>query len=161
MLQGGFMEYFLFSLGFTLIHLGVYTIAGMAALNISRDLYEGEQRLLDFLSDMSTKGEKDESGRVKRLFLPAQLLRGLLMSLVLYPVLPLLGDISFAGRFAFFFGLMFIYTDFAGAVPFPHNIEGFVYMRSQYLKKDKTWKLYFEIVLYSMLFALFAAWLLF
>jgi hypothetical protein len=83
------------------------------------------------------------------------------MSLVLYPVLPMLGGISFAGRFVFFFGLMFIYTDFAGAVPFPHNIEGFVYMRSQYLKKGKTWKLYFEIVLYSMLFALFAAWLLF
>jgi hypothetical protein len=31
------MEYVLFSLWFTLIHLGVYTIAGMAALNISRD----------------------------------------------------------------------------------------------------------------------------
>jgi len=154
------MEYILFSLWFTLIHTGTYTLAGMAALNISRDLYEGEQRLLDFLIDMS-EGEKDESGRVKRFFLPAQLLRGLLMSLVLYPVMPLLGDISFAARFAFFFGLMFIYTDFAGAVPFPHNIEGFVYMKSRYLQKKMVWKLYFEIIIYSLLFAFFVAWLLF
>src|SRR6056297_135805 len=160
MLQEGVMEYILFSLWFTLIHTGTYTLAGMAALNISRDLYEGEQRLLDFLIDMS-EGEKDESGRVKRFFLPAQLLRGLLMSLVLYPVMPLLGDISFAGRFAFFFGLMFIYTDFAGAVPFPHNIEGFVYMKSRYLQKKMIWKLYFEIIIYSLLFALCTAWLLF
>src|SRR6056297_2232348 len=123
------MEYILFSLWFTLIHTGTYTLAGMAALNISRDLYEGEQRLL--------------------------------MSLVLYPVMPLLGDISFAARFAFFFGLMFIYTDFAGAVPFPHNIEGFVYMKSRYLQKKMIWKLYFEIIIYSLLFALCTAWLLF
>lgn len=146
------MEYILFSLWFTLVHTGTYTLAGMAALNISRDLYEGEQRLLDFLIDMSEG---------KTLFLPAQLLRGLLMSLVLYPVMPLLGDISFAARFAFFFGLMFIYTDFAGAVPFPHNIEGFVYMKSRYLQKKMVWKLYFEIIIYSLLFAFFVAWLLF
>src|SRR6056297_2037817 len=152
------MEYILFSLWFTLIHIGAYTIAGMAALNLSRDLYEGEKRLLDFLSDMSEGGENT---RVKRLFLPAQLLRGVLMSLVLYPVVPLLGGISFGGRFAFLLGLMFIYTDFAGAVPFPHNIEGWVYMRSRYLRKDRLWKLYFEILIYSLLFAGLTAWLLF
>jgi len=154
------MEYLLFSLWFTLIHTVAYTAAGMASLHISRNLYEGRQRLLDFLSDMSAEAENDETGRVKRLFLPAQLLRGLLMSLVLYPVLHLLGEISFAGRFAFFFGLMLIYTDIAGAVPFPHNIEGFVYMKPRYLKRDKTWKLYFEIIIYSLVFAFFAAWLL-
>jgi len=152
------MQFIWFSLWFTLIHIGAYILAGLLAFRISRDLYNGQQRLLDFITDMAEGGE---STRVKKLFLPAQLLRGVLMSLVLYPVVSLLGDISFGARFAFFFGLMFVYTDFAGAVPFPHNIEGWVYMRAQYLRKDRLWKLYFEIIIYSLLFAGLAAWLLF
>lgn len=56
---------------------------------------------------------------------------------------------------------MFIYSDFASAVPFPHNIEGWVYLKSRYLQKNRLWKLYFEIVIYSLLFAGFSAWLLF
>jgi len=152
------MKFVWFSLWFTLIHTGAYILAGLLALRISQDLYNGEKRLLDFITDMSEGGG---AARVQRLFLPAQLLRGLLMSLVLYPLLPLLGDITFGARFAFFFGLMLVYTDFAGAVPFPHNIEGWVYMRARYLRKNLLWKLYFEIVIYSLLFAVFAAWLLF
>lgn len=152
------MELLRFSLGFTLIHIAAYMLAGMLAFRISHDLYNGQQRLLDFITDMSEGGE---SGRVKKLFLPAQLLRGVLMSLVLYPVLPFLGEISFGGRFVFLFGLMFIYSDFASAVPFPHNIEGWVYLKSRYLQKNRLWKLYFEIVIYSLLFAGFSAWLLF
>ena len=105
--------------------------------------------------------EDGESLQVRKLFLPAQLLRGVLMSLVLYPVIPLLGGIYFAGRFAFLFGLMFIYSDFSSAVPFPHNIERWVYLKPRYLQKNRLWKLYFEIVIYSLLFAGFSAWLLF
>ncbi len=152
------MDLIWFTVGFALIHTTAYVVAGMLALRVSSDLYKGEHRLLDFINDMS---ESNGNTRVQKLFLPAQLLRGVLMALVLYPVVPFLGEISFVSRSAFLFGLMFIYTDFAGAVPFPHNIEGWVYMKSQYLQKNRQWKLYFEITIYSLLFAGFSAWILF
>lgn len=152
------MEYLLFSFWFIIIHTVSYTIAGVLALRISGDLYRGENRLLDFMRDMSNE---DESKRVQKYFIPTQLLRGLLMSLVLYPVLGLLGDLSFALRFAFMAGLMFIFTDFASAVPFANNLEGFVYMKERYLKKDQFWKLYFEMIIYSLILGLLTSWLLF
>ncbi|MFP4006248.1 MAG: hypothetical protein ACLFUR_06020 [Candidatus Hadarchaeia archaeon] len=82
------------------------------------------------------------------------------MSVVLYPILDSLGELSFALRFAFFAGLMFIYTDLASAAPFI-NIEGFVYLKKQYVQKEAFWKIELEMVIYSILFGLLAAWLLF
>ena len=152
------MEYIKFSLFFMLVHTGAYFIAGMLAYRISRDLYHGENRLLDFLKDMS---DSVENARVAKLTLPLQLLRGLVLSLVLYPILGLLGDLSYPLRFVFLAGLMFVYTDFASAVPFPHNVEGVIYMKERYLKKSAFWKLQFEMIIFSILFGSVAAWLLF
>ncbi len=86
------MEYLLFSVWFTVIHTAVYTAAGAVALKLSKDLYEEKNRLLDYLNDMSVEMENKH---VAKWFLPAQLLRGLLMSVVLYPVLGLLGGAHF------------------------------------------------------------------
>jgi hypothetical protein len=151
------MQYILFSLWFTLIHTAVYTIAGAIALRISKDLYEEKNRLLDFLRDMSLE---NENKYVAKWFFPAQILRGLLMSIVLYPILGFLGEMPIFVRMAFFGGLMYIYTDIASAVPFPHNIEGFVYLKERYRKKGFIWKLHLEILLYSILFGILAGWLL-
>jgi len=106
-------------------------------------------------------GDARESASVQKLFLPAQLLRGVLMSLVLYPLIGLLGQVPIAGRFAFFFGLFFICTDFASAIPFPNNIEGFVYYKERYKRKDSFWKLYVETGIYSVLLAGSVSWFLF
>ncbi|MDD4364057.1 MAG: hypothetical protein PHD33_07650 [Atribacterota bacterium] len=152
------MRYLFFSLGFTIIHTIAYTIAGMLALKISKDLYEEKERLLDFIRDMSDETDRKH---VTKWFMPAQLLRGLLMSFALYPILGLLGNISFIFRFIFFSSLMFIYTDFSSAVPFPNNIEGLVYMKSRYQKKNLFWKLYYEMIIYSLLFSILTSWLLF
>jgi hypothetical protein len=152
------MGYLLFSVWFTVIHTAVYTIAGAVALKLSKDLYEEKNRLMDYMNDMSVELENKH---VAKWFLPAQLLRGLLMSVVLYPVLGLLGDLTFGLRFAFLAGIMFIYTDLASAVPFPNNIEGFVYLKKRYLKKDIFWKFYLETVLYSLAFGGLVSWLLF
>jgi len=130
----------------------------MLALKISKNLYEEKNRLLDFLRDMS---DANDSNHVTKWFIPAQLVRGLFMSIVLYPVIDLLGELSFGLRFAFLSGLMFIYTDFASAVPFPHNMEGFVYMKNRYLKRKFIGKLYFEMIIYSLLFGFLASWFLF
>lgn len=52
--------------------------------------------------------------------LPAQLVRGALLSVVLYPILTPLTELSFGTRFGFLSGLMFVYTDLAAATPFPN-----------------------------------------
>lgn len=152
------MEYIKFSLLFMLVHTGAYFVAGMLAYRISHDLYHGENRLLDFLKDMS---DPAENARVAKLTLPLQLVRGLLLSIVLYPIVGLLGDLSYILRFVFLASLMFVYTDFASAIPFPHNIEGLVYLKERYLKKSAFWKLQFEMIVFSLLFGAVAAWLLF
>ncbi|MDG6222058.1 MAG: hypothetical protein IAX21_08105 [Candidatus Bathyarchaeota archaeon] len=153
-----FAEYIMFSFWFIVIHTGAYTIAGMIALKISGNLYEEKNRVMDYLRNMS---DEKESKHVNKYFIPAQLIRGLLLSVVLYPILGLLGEITFPLRFAFLSGLMFIYTDFASAIPFSNNIEGFVYMKKRYLKMDSFWKLYLETIMYSLIFGFLAAWYLF
>jgi hypothetical protein len=147
------MQYLIFTLLFTLFHTVAYTLAGMLALRFSRDIYEGENRLFDFMRDMSTEEGKSVSWR----FFPAQILRGLLMSIVLWPILGFLGELSFLLQVMFFTGLMFIYTDFAGASPFAGNIEGWVYLKEKYLNKTSFWKMQAEMLIYSPLFGLLAA----
>lgn len=152
------MSYLMFSVWFTVIHTAAYILAGVIALKISKDIYESKDRYADFLRDM---GDPTESKHVQKAFIPAQLVRGVIMSLVLYPVLGALGEISFLARFFFFAGLMFVYTEISSAVPFPTNIEGFVYMKQKYMQRDKIWKFWLEIIIYSVLFALPAAAFLF
>jgi len=152
------MRYLVFSLLFSVIHTISYTLAGMIALKVSQDLYEDKQRVIDYLRDMSLK---EESKHVEKWFLPAQLVRGVLMSVVLFPILGMLGETTFVIRALFFGGLMFIYTDFASAVPFPHNIEGFVYMKPKYIQGKASSKLYMEMIIYSVIFGLAAGWFLF
>ncbi|MFO7882503.1 MAG: hypothetical protein R6U52_08220 [Kosmotogaceae bacterium] len=152
------MDYLVFSLWFTVIHAVAYTVAGAIALNISKDLYEEKERVLDFLRNMS---DEKESKHVQRWFLPAQLLRGLILSVVLWPIINLLGDLSFAVRFVFIAGLLFFYTDFASAIPFNNNIEGFVYMKPKYMKLKSFWKLYLETFIYSVIVGAAVSGLLF
>ena len=152
------MQYVWFSLFFMLIHTVSYFTAGVVALKISKDIYEGKSRLMDYHRDMKNE---EESLHVKKWFFPAQLLRGLLMSLVLYPLLPILGEIAFTGRFAFFFGLMFMYTHLTSAAPCPDNIEGAVYLKSRFFKASSFFKFQFEMVFYSSLFGAGAGLLLF
>ncbi len=83
------------------------------------------------------------------------------MSVVLYPIIGFLGEGTFIMRVLFLGGLMFIYTDFASAVPFPHNVEGFVYMKSKYIQKKASGKFYLEMIMYSVFFGLAAGWFLF
>lgn len=152
------MEYIKFSLLFVIVHTGAYLVAGLLAYRISRDLYHGENRLLDFLKDMS---DESENARVAKWSLPLQLVRGFLLSIVLYPIMGLMGELPYVLRFIFLASLMFVYTDFASAIPFPHNIEGFIYLKDRYLKKSAFWKLQFEMIVFSLLFGSAAAWALF
>lgn len=152
------MEYLLFTLWFTLLHMAAYTLAGVLTLKVSKDVYEGKNRLMVYLRDME---DPAESSHVQKWFLPAQLLRGVLISIVLYPLLPALAELSFGLRFAFLGGLMFIITHLASVAPAPDNIEGFVYMKARFFSRSSFARFQMEMVLYSVPFAGLAAWLLF
>lgn len=151
-------DYGIFVIGFTIIHTIAYTVAGMVELQFADYIYRGEDREVDFVRDMTTS---EESSRIGRLFLPAQLVRGVLMAIVLLPLVGAIGDLSFGIRVAFLAGLMFVYADLASAVPFPNTIEGLVYLEDEYVNRNAFLTIQFEAVVYSLLFGLSAGWLLF
>lgn len=153
-----YLDYLIFIVGFTVIHTVAYVVAGAVDLKISENLYSGEDRLVDFHRNMSNK---KQSSHVEKYFIPAQLVRGFLMAIVLLPIFGMLGDISFILRFAFLAGIMIIYADLASANPFSHNIEGFVYLKEGYIDTKFLPVLYFETFTHGILFGLLSAWLLF
>lgn len=152
------LDYVIFSVCFMIFHAIAYLIAGALTLKISKEVYESKSRIMDYLRDMSV--EKEKSVVAKRFF-PAQLLRGFLMSIILYPLLTPLGDLDFIMRFAFFSGILFIFTHIACAAPCPDNIEGFVYMKKRYFKRSSFLKFQFEMILYSAIFGILISWIFF
>lgn len=143
------MNYIYFCIGFTLIHTISYIIAGIIALKLSPELYNESERQFDFLRDMSIDSERKH---IEKWFLPAQILRGIILSIVILPILNILGEVSLLMRVLFLSTLMFVYTDAASATPFPHNIEGLVYIKSKYFSVKSVKKLYLETLIYSCLF---------
>ncbi|MGM0597135.1 MAG: hypothetical protein ACQES9_08865 [Myxococcota bacterium] len=102
-----------------------------------------------------------ENSRIALLLIPSQLIRALLMSMVLYPVLPYLKQLHFGTQFVFMTGLMFIYADFSSAVPFSNTIEGIVYLKKEFVKKKVFWTIQLEAIIYSVLFGLLSSLFLF
>ena len=150
-------EYIIFSLLFFIIHLVCYVIAGVIDLQLAGKVYSGKNRLFkSFFRDMD---DKQESKRIARLLVPSQFIRAIIMSMVLYPVLPFLRDLSFGMQFIFMASLMFVYADFASAVPFSNTIEGMVYLKKEFVRKRIFWTIQFETILYSIMFGLLAAWI--
>ena len=153
------MRYVWFSLGFFGIHLVAYVDAGVLTQTWSKDIYHGKDALLHpVLRDVSEEAERQRQGK---LMVPAQLLRAVLMSVVLYPLLDALGELAYPARFAVLGGLMLIYADVASASPFPNTIEGLVYLRERFVAASAFWRLQSEAVIYGVLFGAVAAWLLF
>ena len=152
------MDYFWFSVKFALLHTAVYTVAGALILGVSKEIYEGRGRLMDYVRDMS---DEAENRYVRRRVFPAQLVRGALMSLPLYVVFASLSEMGFILRALFLGGLAFVYTHLSSASPSPDNIEGFVYLRERYFQKSAFLKYQLEMVMYTALFALLGSWLLF
>ncbi len=63
-------------------------------------------------------------------------------------------------QFIFMATLMFVYADFASAVPFSNTIEGVVYMKKEFVEKRVFWTIQLEAILYSAMFGLLSAWIL-
>ena len=153
------MDYIKFSLLFFFIHTLAYYIAGFINYQFSKKLYGGREQLYQsFLRNMS---DPQEALSVNKKIIPVQLLRAVLMSIVLYPVLGTLSDLSFGLRFAFMGGLMFVYADFCSAIPFSNTLEGVIYMKPEFVRRKVFWTIQMEAVIYSLLFGLGSAWFLF
>ena len=153
------MIYYLkFSFLFFVIHLVCYVIAGVIDMQLAKRMYEGKDRL--YKSFFRNMAEKQESNRIGMLVLPSQFIRAILMSMVLYPILPFLEELSFGVQFLFMGGIMFIYADFASAVPFSNTIEGLLYLKKEFVEKRVFWTIQLEAILYSIMFGLLSAWLL-
>jgi hypothetical protein len=88
--------------------------------------------------------DEKESKRIAKLLIPSQLIRAVFMSVVLYPVLPFLRDMSFGLQFVFMASLMFVYADFASAIPFSNSIEGIVYLKKEFVKKRVFWTIHWK-----------------
>jgi hypothetical protein len=83
------------------------------------------------------------------------------MSVILYPLLPSLGELAFGVRFLFFAGLMFFYTHLACAAPCSDNIEGLIYLKERYINRTLFLKFHFEMIVYSVVFGLLVSIFLF
>lgn len=151
-------DYIFFSLLFFVIHFVCYVIAGVIDLQLAKKVYSGKNRL--FKSFFRNMEDKNESKRIAKLLIPSQLIRAVFMSVVLYPVLPFLRDMSFGLQFVFMASLMFVYADFASAIPFSNTIEGIVYLKKEFVKKRVFWTIQLEAILYSLMFGLLSAWIL-
>jgi hypothetical protein len=153
-------RYVWFSLGFFVIHLVAYVVAGVLNQRLlSKEIYGGEDPLFEpFFRNVEEPPERIRQGKV---MVPAQLARAVLMSIVLYPLLPAIGDLPFGTRFAFLTGLMFVYADLAAATPFANNIEGLVYLEPRFTTWDVFWRIQAEAITYSLLFGSAGASLLF
>ncbi|RQD68645.1 MAG: hypothetical protein D5S00_08475 [Tindallia sp. MSAO_Bac2] len=90
------MQYLVFSLWFALIHVLSYMIAGMLPLRISKDIYDGKSRLMDYQKDMA---DEKESRHVHKWFIPEQIVRGILLSIISYPILVPLSCLLESGFF--------------------------------------------------------------
>lgn len=154
------LDYVVFSLGFFVIHLVVYMAAGWFTLRyVSGHLYQGQSALLTaFMRDPSDPGEG--AGLMGRL-IAVQIVRAILMSVVLYPLLGPIGDLPFELRALFLAGLMFVYADLASAVPFSNTLEGLVYLKPRFVSRPVFLRIGTEALIYSIAFGLLAGWFLF
>lgn len=152
-------NYLVFSLLFFVIHFACYIVAGVIDLRLAGKIYKGKDRL--YKSFFRNMADQQESMRIAKLLLPSQFVRAMLMSVVLYPVLPFLGELSFLMRFLFMGGLMFVYADFGSAIPFSNTIEGLVYLKKEFVERKVFWTIQLEAIMYSIMFGLLSAWLLF
>jgi hypothetical protein len=112
-------------------HATTYFLVGaLAFASLTHALYEGANPL--FGSYLRIPGETELWRHVTTWFLPAQLLRGVLIGLALSPFLPVLRRWSVWHRTVVLAGLYLVIGFWAAAVAAPGNIEGLVYLRPEF-----------------------------
>jgi hypothetical protein len=139
-----------FFLAILIGHVIAYLIAGGITYQlITKELWDSPDSLLANYLRTPTNTELWRYAMIWQI--PAQLLRGLLIGVVLLPLLELQMEWRKSKKFYFYSSLIFVLTHFSAAVPSPANIEGLVYMKPEYIKLGFI-KMQPEMLLYSLLF---------
>lgn len=131
MVSAGVKNFVRFVGNVVLAHVVTYFVAGAIAYpTLTKQFYEGANPV--FASFMRTPLQSDTWQHAANWFLPANLLRGLLIGLVLYPLLPTLRQWSYRKRFLMISALYLVFGFWAAAVAAPGTIEGMVYLRPEF-----------------------------
>lgn len=124
-------KFLAFAIKVIVAHTVTYFIVGAAAYQLlTKTLYEGSDPI--FASFMRTPADPYVWRHVMIWFIPAQVLRGLLMAVALYPFFNTLLTWSIRRRFLTLAGLYLIFGYWASAVAAPGTIDGLVYMRPEF-----------------------------
>ena len=139
-------------------HLLTYVVVGAASYQLlTKHLYIGEQA--PFASFMRTEADPGIWGHVLTWFVPAQILRGLVIAAVLFPFLPALQDWLFTKRWLAIAGVYIGVGYWAATVAAPGTIEGLVYLRPE-ITPDIHLEVQPEIILQGLaMAALVARWI--
>jgi hypothetical protein len=109
-------------------HVTTYFLAGALAYHfLTKEFYTGPHPL--FAAFMRTEAEPELWAHAVRWFLPAQILRGLLMALVLYPLFDTLKTWAFGKRYLLIAALYLVLGFWGATVAAPGTLEGMVYLR--------------------------------
>ena len=105
-----------------------YFLAGAAAYPLlTKEFYVGPNPI--FATFLRTEAEPSLFRHVVNWFLPAEILRGVLIAAALYPLFDTLKAWRFGKRFLFIASLYLVLGFWAATVAAPGTIEGMVYMR--------------------------------
>jgi hypothetical protein len=118
----------IFSLKVIAAQVTTYFLAGAIFYPLlTKDFYTGPNPI--FATFMRTEAEPELWAHVVTWFLPAQILRGVLMAAVLYPLFDTLKTWSFGRRFLWIASVYLVFAFWSAAGVAPGTIEGMVYMR--------------------------------
>ena len=111
-------------------HVVTYLLVGTVAYSLlTQEFYEGANPI--FATFMRTQAEPELWSHVLIWFIPAQILRGLLLAAVLYPFYKTLKKWNFWKRSLSIASLYIVLGFWANSSPAPGTIEGMVYMRPE------------------------------
>lgn len=106
-----------------------FVVGSVAYLTLTREFYEGPRPI--FATFMRTPAEPELWAHATRWFLPAQLARGVLLAVVLWPFVPTLRTWSVPRRALALAGLYLGIGFWATTVAAPGTLEGLVYLRPE------------------------------
>lgn len=121
---------------------------GISYQLITKEFWDAPDSLLS--SYLRTPGNAELWNVAMIWQIPAQLIRGLLIGLVLLPLYGPLKEWSASKKILFFSSMFFVLTHMASSAPSPANIEGLVYMKPEFIKLGFV-KMQVEMILHAIL----------
>jgi hypothetical protein len=121
---------------------------------LTKPYYEGPHPICSVF--LRTEADLELWAHVVNWFLPAEILRGILIAAVLYPLYDILKAWPFLKRFLYVASLYLVLGFWAATVAAPGTLEGMVYMRP-FITPEVHLRVQPEIILQGLALALFIA----